>query len=173
LLAVGASALALAPAARAQDDCPNAGLRPERQDIAAFDHAVVCLINLERVNRGRQRLQRDARLALAADRHSADMVGREYFSHFTPAGADVVDRLQRVGYVPGERMWLVGEVLAWGILWRSTPRATVDAWLDSPPHRRALFEPGFRQIGAGAVVGNPVRHDVPGVTVAVELGRVG
>jgi uncharacterized protein YkwD len=58
-----------------------------------------------------------------------------------------------------------------GVFWRSTPRAAVNAWLHSPPHRRALLEPRFRQIGAGATIGTPIR--TPGVTVAVELGRGG
>jgi uncharacterized protein YkwD len=68
---------------------------------------------------------------------------------------------------------MVGEVLAWQDLRRSTPRATVDAWMRSPPHRRSLLDPRFRQIGAAATIGDPVRADTAGVTVAAVLGRVG
>ncbi|HEY3189210.1 MAG TPA: CAP domain-containing protein [Solirubrobacteraceae bacterium] len=174
-----ASALALAagaglsPQALAQDDCAGADRRPGPGDAAAFEHSVTCLINAERTKADRVPLERDWRLARAAELHATDMVVRDYFSHFSPGGSDAVERLRRVGYVPQRRYWMVGEVLAWGILWRSTPRATVHAWLDSPPHRRAMLEPGFREIGAGAKFGNPVRRDYQGVTVAVELGRVG
>ena len=173
----GATALVIAatlgPPALAQGDCANADLRPGPGDAAAFEHSVVCLVNAEREEAGRPRLQQDWRLARAAELHATDMVVREYFSHFSPGGSDVVERLRRVGYLPQRRFWIAGEVLSWGILWRSTPKAAVDAWLDSLPHRRAMLEPGFREIGAGAKLGNPVRHDYDGVTVAVELGRVG
>jgi uncharacterized protein YkwD len=171
--AVAAAALAAPAPASAQQQCPDADLQPGTADLDAYSRAVVCLINVERVERNRLPLDGDSRLTLAGERHATDMVARDYFSHFTPAGADVVARLRRVDYLPVHRTWMAGEVLSWGIFWRSTPKATVDAWFDSAPHKAALIEPDFREIGAGAVVGNPIRHDEPGVTVAVELGRVG
>jgi uncharacterized protein YkwD len=167
-----AAAMAV-PAPASAQQCPDVEMRPGTADLDAYSRAVVCLINVERVERNRLPLDVDGRLALAGEHHATDMVARDYFSHVTPAGADVVARLRRVGYLPVHRTWMAGEVLSWGIFWRSTPKATVDAWLDSPPHKAALIEPDFREIGAGAVVGNPVRNDEPGVTVAVELGRVG
>jgi len=171
-------ALALAavtsPAFADDDDaCAGADLRPGPGDAPAFEHSVVCLINAERAKFDRGPLENDWRLARAAESHATDMVLRDYFSHESPAGADVADRLRRVGYLPEHRVWMAGEILAWGVLWRSTPRATVQAWLDSPPHRKAMLQPGFRQIGAGAKWGNPVRHDYDGVTVAVDFGSVG
>jgi uncharacterized protein YkwD len=164
---------AAAPApARAEVQCANADVLASRDDLPAFTRAVVCLINVERLERDRRPLDIDSRLATAAERHATDMVVRDYFSHFTPAGADMVDRLRRVGYLPDDSGdWMAGEVLAWGVFWRSTPRATVATWFASAPHKAALLDPGFREIGAGAVLGNPVRVEDGGVTVAAELGR--
>src|ERR1700750_1841101 len=149
-----AAAGALAPAPASAQQCPDTDLRPGTADLDEFSNAVVCLINVERVERNRVPLDVDGRLALAGRRHATDMVTRDYFSHFTPAGADVVARLRRVDSLPVHRWWMAGEVLSWGIFWRSTPQATVDAWFNSPPHKAALIEPDFREIGAGAVVGN-------------------
>jgi uncharacterized protein YkwD len=171
-VALAAAVLAAsAPAPASAQDCPFAGIQATADNLPTFTRAVVCLVNVERLERDRRPLDIDSRLVLAGTRHATDMVARDYFSHFTPAGADIAARLRRVGYLPTRGWWMAGEVLAWGVFWRATPRATVDAWFDSPPHKEALLEPGFREIGAGAVAGSPGRQDEPGVTVAAELGR--
>jgi uncharacterized protein YkwD len=172
-LALALAALAGGSPALAQDTCTNAGLIPGEGDLPAFNAAVVCLVNHERAMLGRAPLRSDFRLARAGRHQASDMVRREFFSHFTPEGADVVARVRRTGYIPRRRTWMVGEVLGWELFWASTPQAIVDAWMNSPPHRRALLEPRFRQIGAGAMVGTPVSADPEGVTAAVVLGRVG
>ena len=172
LCALVALALALTSApARAAVPCANADMIANRDNLRAFARAVVCLIDVERLQRGRRPFDIDSRLVLAGERHASDMVLRDYFSHFTPAGNDMVERLRRVGYLPEGGDWMAGEVLAWGVFYRCTPRATVDAWLASEPHKAALLDPAFQEAGAGAVLGNPVRADDGGVTVAVELGR--
>ena len=158
--------------ARAQEPCAQSDLRPVAAEIGAYEAAVVCLINHERVMRDRARLDVRPRLTAAAERHARDMVQRGYFSHVSPAGNDMVDRLRRVGYLPRDGAWTAGEILSWGVLWRSTPEATVAAWLDSPPHRAAMLDPRFTEIGAGAALGNPRGLAAPGVTVAVEFGDV-
>jgi uncharacterized protein YkwD len=167
------AALATTSTARAQDACPNDDLRPARDQLADYERAVECLINQRRAQAGRSPLVRDWRLARVGERYASAMVEYRFFSHITPGGSDLVGRLRRMDYLPRWRFWMAGEVLAWGVFWRSTPRATVQAWWDSPPHREALLNQRFREMGAGATIGNPVRRDEPGVTVAVELGRVG
>src|SRR5439155_15940326 len=173
VLAAVVAALATTGMAGAQDDCPNDDLRPSRDQLADYERAVECLINQRRAQAGRAPLERDWRLGRVGQRYASAMVEYRFFAHVSPGGSDLVDRLRRIDYLPRQRYWMAGEVLAWGIFWRSTPRATVRAWWDSPPHREALLNERFREIGAGATIGNPVRRDEPGVTVAVELGRVG
>jgi uncharacterized protein YkwD len=172
-LAVGLTALAAPSLALAGDACPDVGAQPGDAQMRSFERAVVCLINRERGKARRPPLNGNRRLAGAGERQAVDMVRREFFSHSSPEGADVVDRLRRVGYVRPARRWMVAEVLCWNVPALSTPRATVETWMNSPPHRRALLDARFREIGAGAALGNPVSSDTPGVTVAVELGRTG
>src|SRR3954452_4386791 len=171
-----AAAVLSAPAtARAQGPpCPLDDLQPSADQLAVYEEAVVCRINVERTRRDRGPLRADADLVQAAERQSEDMVRRRYFSHVRPGGWNLVDRLRSAGYdMTASRGWTVGEVLSWGVYWRSTLQAAVDPWLDSPPHRAALLRPEFDEVGAGAVLGNPIRSDADGVTVSVELGHVG
>lgn len=132
--------------------------------------AVVCAVNAERAAHSRPPLVVRAQLATAARRQARDMVGRQYFAHTSPSGRTFVDRLRASGYLlPGIR-WVAGEVLAWGSAERSTPAATVAAWMQSPHHRRALLRRRYREIGVGIAHSTP--DGEPGATYAAELGRV-
>src|ERR1700761_5624636 len=127
-----------AASAQQQDDvCLGAELRqPDATQLPAYEHSVVCLINEERAYRDLRPLKVDGPLTRAGRRQAADMVERRYFAHITPGGWNIVTRLRRAGYPMSDtRGWTVGEVLSWGVRWRSTPRATVDAWMNSPPHK--------------------------------------
>jgi uncharacterized protein YkwD len=65
------------------------------------ESAVICEVNVVRRAADRPALVAEPRLALAARRHARDMVRRGYFSHTTPAGRTMVDRLRAVGYLRG------------------------------------------------------------------------
>jgi uncharacterized protein YkwD len=119
--------------------------------------AVVCEVN-------------DVRLQRAAEAHARDMVRRDYFSHVTPEGATVSDRLRESDYITGSVAWRVGEALAWGRNRLSTPAATVTAWLRSPPHRRIVLG-RYREIGIGVAGGDPFGG--PGTTYTADFGLLG
>ena len=51
-------------------------------------------------------------LRLTAQRHSDDMMIRDYFSHTSPGGSTLLDRITRSGFVSGYS-WEAGETLAW------------------------------------------------------------
>src|SRR4051812_35041601 len=70
--------------------------------------AVVCEVNLVRDTRGLDALRRDRRLERAGEAHARDMVRRGYFSHVTPEGETVSDRLRETGYITGRVWWRVG-----------------------------------------------------------------
>ena len=131
--------------------------------------AVICAINAERQAAGRPPVAPHPKLALAARRHARDMVRRRYFSHTTLGGRSMTDRLFAVGYLArGIGRWAVGEVLAWGTGARSTPAATVAAWMQSPSHRRVLLWPDYDQVGVGIEPGTPFGGS--GATFAAEFG---
>jgi uncharacterized protein YkwD len=135
--------------------------------------AVRCLVNRQRAAHGLRKLQPSARLNLAADRHSADMVARGYFAHVTPEGKSVTDRVRETGYLGGSNDWALGEDIGWGTSTLSTAASIVDAWMHSPPHRRVILDRDFRQIGVGVARGVPVPGQAPGATFVMDLGEVG
>jgi uncharacterized protein YkwD len=150
--------------------CANRNVEFEAAPDLARE-ALVCEIDRLRARRDLRRLDSDDRLAKAARRHAADMVERHYFSHYSPAGADVADRARRTGYAKGSCAWRLGEVLAWGVGGRSTAAATVRAWMDSPGHRRILVSNRYSDVGVGTVAGTPAAEFPHGLTAAAVLGR--
>jgi uncharacterized protein YkwD len=135
--------------------------------------AVRCLVNTTRIRHGLRPLRPSARLNLAADRHSADMVARGYFAHVTPEGKSVADRVRETGYLGGSQDWALGEDIGWGTSTLATAAAIFDAWMRSPPHRRVILDREFRQIGVGVARGVPVPGQGDGATFVLDLGEVG
>ena len=132
--------------------------------------AVLCEVNEVRADRGLGQLGTDRRLQRAAEAHARDMVRRDYFSHVTPEGETVSDRLRDADYITGRVTWRVGETLAWGRKRMSTPAATVAAWMRSPSHRRVLLG-HYREIGIGVAGGDPFGG--AGTTYAADVGVLG
>lgn len=154
LLALTALAL-VGPASASAASCSNADTKPRAGTERALGKAAVCLINRERKRRGLRALRINRRLSRGALAHSLDMVQERYFEHVSQTGENVVDRLLSSGYLGRVRSWLVGENLAWGTDNLSTPRQTVAAWMNSPPHRKNILNRRFREIGIGVVFHAP------------------
>lgn len=173
LLAVTAILGGSASAAQAARCSGATGAVPTSANLASEDNAIVCLINHERASRGLRPLRTDGDLAQAARRQASDMVRRSYFSHVTPGGADLGDRIRAAGY--GHRQgWRAGEALGWGTGPKATPSALVAEWLASPEHRHLLLDPGFRELGVGIAPGapRPGNTGLPGATYAVDFGVI-
>jgi uncharacterized protein YkwD len=149
--------------------CPGAGSIPGSTARAA--EATTCLVNAERRKRGLVKLRADRNLAVAAGRHARDMVKRGYFSHKTPAGRTVGDRLRAAGFGKPGQGWRAGEALGWGTGSRATPAALLRAWLNSPAHRRLLLDRRFRKLGVGVASGAPSRGGA-GATYALNLAVI-
>jgi hypothetical protein len=80
-------------------------------------------------------------------------------------------RLREIAYIRRGYVWHVGENLRWSPGETSTPGGVVDAWMNSPIHRRYLLNPRFRELGVAAVSGTPIDpEDADGVIVASEFG---
>lgn len=112
---------------------------------------VVELTNQVRVKDGcKVRLTVNPKLTLAAQRHSADMARRGYFSHTSPGGGTFVTRARAAGYSKP-----IGENIAYGA---KTPEAVMKLWVNSAPHRRNISNCKAKSIGVGVAKNTRTGH---------------
>jgi uncharacterized protein YkwD len=166
-------ALAAAPV-HAQAACANADVVPTAATTRSAVSATRCLLNRERVARGRKPLCTSARLERPAAEHSRDMVDRSYFAHTSPGGRSFARRILAARYVRRAQSWTIGENIAWGTAELGTPAGIVRAWMHSPRHRDNVLRPRFRCVGIGIALGVPERRlaDEPGATYTTDFGTV-
>lgn len=139
--------------------------------LTKAERAVVKLINAERRKRGLRALRIRVSLCRAADRHSGDMLRRQYFAHRSADGSSVASRLRRAGYRSTRcARWSVGETLAAGSGAYAAPQMVVRMLLRSKPHRRVLLGRGWRDIGVGRRSG-AFRGRSRVVLTTVDFGR--
>lgn len=154
----------------AGDSCPQVELAPTSANLSQIEATTLCLLNGVRADDGLRPLALNADLARAALAHSADMVAHSYFAHEGRNGSQVQERIGATGYLPKNAGWTVGENLAWGTGALATPKAIVNAWMNSKGHRDNILKPSYRDIGFGTVAGNPAAADGDGATYATEFG---
>ena len=128
---------------------PAASARVAVSTHTSTEQSVVNLINKQRVRKGLPALQIDGCLITVARAHSRDMIKRNYFSHRSTTGTDPSDRIARAG-----GQGAIGEDLAWGTGSYASPSAIVKLWLNSPPHRRVLFDKDLKHVGIGRATGS-------------------
>jgi uncharacterized protein YkwD len=160
---------AVAAPARAQSaaPCTGADTVPAVGSEPATGHAVICLVNAERAARGLPALREAALLDVAAGRFAAQMVALRFFGHVAPDGSGLDDRVAATGYAAANAGENIGEGAGAGA---SSPAAMVATWMDSAPHRANILDPGFRDAGAGAVLGDAGLGGVSGaVTYVLDL----
>ena len=112
---------------------------------------VVRITNAERAKAGCPALRVDARLTTAAQLHSADMSANSYFSHTSRDGRSFADRIRAQGYPTP-----AAENIARG---QRSASAVMQAWLNSPGHRRNILNCSLRAIGVGFAPGNVWTQD--------------
>ena len=160
LLAAAAATLALLAGgltlAGSGEAAPPASLeRPKAVALAStstsFEKQVLKLVNKARASKRRcgattypaaKPVKWNAKLALAAERHSRDMSANDYFSHTGSTGSSPFGRIEATGY----RYKAAGETLAAGY---TTPSAVVKGWLKSPGHCKILMSKSYTQVGIG------------------------
>jgi uncharacterized protein YkwD len=156
--------------------CQNANFPAVDQGLEDFDASVFCLINQQRGAHGRAFLRPNDVLQRAARDYANSMEAGGFFSHYGdffghPVGATPVSRLRLMGYIRPRNVWMVGENLYWATADRSTPGEVVQAWMNSPEHRKYLLKRKFRDLGVAAVRGVPYdSSQTAGITVASEYG---
>jgi hypothetical protein len=65
---------------------------------------------------------------------------------------------------------MVGENIAWGESYLSTPANIVKAWMNSPPHKANVLNGEFEEIGLGIVPATPLTTNA-GATYTTDFGR--
>ncbi len=170
LLACLAGALSASAASAAP--CANADLVPTASNNAQVRAPTLCLINRERTSRGRRALRQDRHLRKVAERHSQDMVRHSFFDHVGHDGSTLLSRVKNAtSYLTSAAGWSLGENLYWGSGARATPAQSVEAWINSPGHRRNMLNRRFRDIGIGIALGAPENVGAsPSATYTTEFG---
>ena len=103
------------------------------------------LVNEERRKVGLRILKADPEMAVVARAHSRDMFARGYFSHLTPEGNTLSDRVRAAGV----SFQTAGENLALG----PTLPSCHDGLMKSPGHRKNILHPDFGRLGIGVLDG--------------------
>jgi uncharacterized protein YkwD len=164
LPAVALAALVLAGAAAADGSNPSdpaASVQPAPASAAApashriaavpeLERQVLIAINTVRRDRGLTALRLNAKLAAAARGHSRSMAEHGFFRHASYDGSAFWRRVKSVYPSAAGRYWGAGENIVWASPGLSAQTA-VDMWLKSPPHRKNLLTPTWREIGIGGV----------------------
>lgn len=113
-------------------------------NTAAFAAEVLSLVNIQRVNNGIWELTMNPDLTNAAQAHTIDMGCNFFMSHTSSNGTTYDARIFSFGFAGS----FVGENVA---AYYSTPAAVVDAWMNSQPHRDAILNPWFFEVGIGYI----------------------
>jgi len=171
IAALTVAAIASIPSsAHAASGCARASDLPAQLNAPKLRATTLCALNEQRRAHGVRPLRSGDKLVTAARRHSRAMVAKKFFAHDSLSGASFSSRIARTGWMRGRNGWSVGENLAWGSGARSTPDATVAAWMASPLHRRNILDPRFRVIGIGIAMGVPVAGGAAGATYTTDFG---
>jgi len=113
-----------------------------RPDLEA---QMLSLVNTERVKLGLKALRADPDLAEVARAHSRDMFARGYFSHVSPEGADMAQRMKSANL----RYLIAGENLAYS----QTLQSAHAGLMKSPGHRANLLRPQYTRAGIAVLDG--------------------
>ena len=124
-----------------EEDVPLAG-EPGSEDIHDYVFAVVDLVNEERAKENIPPVSLNRAATTAAQVRAEE--AKKSFSHTRPNGTKCFTALAEadISYMAA------GENLAGRI---KTPEKVVDAWMNSPGHRKNIMNPKYSQIGVGYV----------------------
>ena len=109
------------------------------------ERQILKLVNEERAKIGVVPLIWEENRVEVGRAHSEDMFARGYFSHYSPEGKDVGNRLEEAGITYG----IAGEnlALAPGI------QSAHEGLINSSGHRRNILDPAFKRVGIGVIDG--------------------
>lgn len=112
--------------------------------VLSYEKEVVRLVNEIRVQNGLKELTYNWELSRVARYKSQDMKDNKYFSHTSPVYGTPFQMMKNFGITYRS----AGENIALG---QKSPKAVVDAWMNSSGHRANILSASFTQIGVGYV----------------------
>ena len=112
--------------------------------ITSYEREVIRLVNQKRRENGVGELIYDWELCRVARIKSQDMKDIGYFSHTSPTYGSPFEMMKSFGI----SYRTAGENIAKGY---PTPKAVVDAWMNSPGHRANILNSSYTHIGVGYV----------------------
>ena len=113
-----------------------------------YENAVAALINSYRVASGLNAMAYEPTLTYIAKLRSADLMDRNYFSHYTPEGTTVFNLMRENGIVAKIRGENLGQAMPAEI---GSPEAFLGAWQNSASHNANMLRAGYNYIGVGMV----------------------
>ena len=120
-----------------------------------LERRIFQLTNEGRRKNGLPSLDWDNSLAVKAREKSDDMLANNYFSHTSPEGKTIKDRMQEEKPATIRNMFRIGENIYMGARLdyatdiKTQARLIVDGWMTSPGHRRNILDPQYTHIGVG------------------------
>jgi uncharacterized protein YkwD len=117
-------------------------------DMNGYEGSVAALINDYRTSSGLNALAFEPTLTYIAKLRSADMMDRNYFSHYTPEGTTVFDLMRENGITSKIRGENLAQAMPASI---GSPEAFLDAWKNSASHNENMLRNGYNYIGVGMV----------------------
>jgi uncharacterized protein YkwD len=158
-LAVMAASLLCLPAAWGQLRTQSGALKKAGgiQHHRELERRIFQLTNEARRKHGLPTLDQDDTLTATARRHSDDMLKRDYFSHTSPDGKNILDRLRDEKPAVVQTMGRAGENIFGSSKLdysdvKTLSRSIVDGWMTSPGHRANILNPKYTHLGVGVSV---------------------
>lgn len=115
----------------------------------ALEASIVRELNRVRSASGLQPLRVQPGLRTAARGHSRAMLRHGFFGHESRDGTSFSVRIRRHYSTQGWESWAVGETLLASQGGAIDAAAAVESWLASPPHRKVIMSPTWRDAGIG------------------------
>ena len=112
--------------------------------VTNYETEVVKLVNEQRAKYNLAPLAMNWELARVARYKSQDMADKGYFSHTSPTYGSPYTMMKAFGIT----YRTAGENIAYGY---SSPKAVVEAWMNSEGHRANILNTTYTQIGVGYV----------------------
>src|SRR5689334_244321 len=139
------SAALLGPVAGAAQasECAGADLPTSSATALQVSTATLCLLNEQRAAAGVPALKLETGLGRVARRYARDMATRHFFSHESPSGQTLSDRISTLDYevdAAGENLAVAGGTVV-------TPAAIVSAWMGSSGHRANVLDRDYKRVG--------------------------